>query len=304
MKEYDVAIIGGGVAGFGAALYTGRFALKTILFSETRGGAIVLTAEVENYPGLEKNTGTELAEKIMKHAEKFGAEIKDERVENVEKEGEKFKLKTKAGEYTAKTLIFATGTTWKKLGVPGEKEFANRGVHYCALCDGAFYKGKIIGVVGGGDAAAKEALLLTKFAKKVYMFVRKDKLRAEPINLERAEENEKLEIITGVNVKEIKGEGKVTHVVLDREVEGSKEFKLDGLFVEIGHIPLSKLAKGLGVELNEKGEIVVNRNAETNVKAVYAAGDVVDSKFKQAITGVAEGVTAAYSAYQYLEGRK
>ena len=298
---YDVAIVGGGVTGFGAAMYAGRFELKTVVFSETRGGVIILTDIVENYPGFEKLTGFELADKIMKHALKFGAEVKDERVEAVEKWDDGcFRLKTKGGEHCAKTVIFATGTKWRKLGVPGEERYANKGVHYCALCDGAFYKGKVIGVVGGGDSAGKEALLLSTFGTKVYMFVRGEVLRAEPINLTRIQENAKIEVITKANIKEVKGGEKVTHVVLDREVNGSDELKRDGLFVEIGHIPLSELAKGLGVKLNQKGEIEINRDAETNVPGVYAAGDVVDTKFKQAITGVSEGVTACYSAYQYL----
>jgi len=304
VEEYDVAIIGGGVAGFGAAMYAGRFELKTVLFSETRGGTIILTDLVENYPGFEKLTGFDLADKIMKHAIKFGVEVKDERVESLGKEKDgKFVLKTRDKEFSAKAVILATGTKWRKLGVPGEEKYANKGVHYCALCDGAFYKGKVIGVVGGGDSAVKEALLLSTFGTKVYMMARGEKLKAEPVNMKRLEKNGKIEVLTKVNVKEVAGKEKVTHVVLDREVNGSKELKLDGLFVEIGHLPLSELAKGIDVELNKKGEIIVNREGKTNVPGVFAAGDVVDTKFKQAITGVSEGVTAAYSAYQYVESK-
>ena len=298
---YDVAIVGGGVTGFSAAMYAGRFELKTVVFAETRGGTIALSPAVENYPGFEKISGFELAEKIMNQALKFGAELRDERVEKVEKRKDgRFTLTTKRGEYCAKTVIFATGTTWRKMGVPGEEKYANKGVHYCALCDGAFYKGKIIGVVGSGDSAIKEAVLLSGFGSKVYLLIRGDKPKAEPMNTERLNGNAKIEMLTKVCIKEVKGSERVTGVVLDREVNGSRELKLDAVFVAIGHEPLSGLAKSLGAKLNEKGEIVVNRDMETDVAGVFAAGDVVDSKFKQAVTGVGEGVTAVHSAYAYL----
>ncbi len=299
---YDVAIIGGGVTGFSAAMYAGRFELKTILFAETRGGTIVLSPAVENFPGFEKIVGYELAEKIMNQALKFGTEVKDEKVEAVEKSKDgHFKLKTKRGEYCAKTVIFATGTAWKKMGVPGEEKLSGKGVHYCALCDGAFYKGKVIGVVGSGDSAVKESVLLSGYASKVYLLIRSDKLKAEPMNIERLKGNAKIEMLTKVCIKEVKGEERVTGVVLDREVNGSRELKLDAVFVAIGHEPMSELAKSLGAKLNAKGEIIVNRDMETGVDGMFAAGDVVDSKFKQAVTGVAEGVTAVHTAYEYLK---
>ncbi len=301
---YDVAIIGGGVAGFGAAMYAGRFELKTLVLAAMRGGAIINTDLVENYPGFESIGGFELAEKLMKHAEKFGAQVKDERVEKVErcKDG-CFSVVTGAGSYCAKTVIFATGSEWRKLGVPGEKEFANRGVHYCALCDGAFYKGKVIGVVGGGNGATKAAMLLSNFGSKVHVFVRGDRLKADPVNIKKIEANPKIAVHFKVNVKEVKGAGKVMGVMLDKEIGGLKELKLDAVFVEIGQIPLSGLAKELGVKLNEKGEIMSDRQARTSVEGIYAAGDVVDTAFKQAITGVSEGVLAAYSAYRHLEDK-
>ena len=301
---YDIAIVGGGVAGFGAAMYAGRFELKTVVFAEMRGGTIINTDIVENYPGFESIGGFDLAEKVMKHAEKFGAQVKDERVDKISKcKDGCFQLTTKSGSYCAKTVIFATGTEWRKLGVPGEKEFANKGVHYCALCDGAFYKGKVIGVVGGGDSAAKEALLLSNFGSKVHMFVRGEKLRAEPVNLKKMEQNPKVEVHLKVNVKEVKGDQKVTGVLLDKEIGGATELALDAVFVEIGHLPLSSLAKELGVKLNAKGEIPIDRESKTNLEGVFAAGDVADTVFKQAITGVSEGVIAAYSAFKHLEDK-
>lgn len=303
---WDIAIIGGGVSGYAAGLYAGRFELKTIVFSPEPGGVIVKTDIVENYPGFELITGFDLAQKIQLHAEKFGVITNDYKVDQIERaENGHFLIKTEEKTHEAKTIIIATGTKWKMLGVPGEEQYANRGVHYCALCDGAFYKEKVVGVVGGSDSAAKEALLLTSWAKKVYIIYRGEKIRPEPVNYTKVMANQKIEIIYQTNVKEINGDGnKVTRVVLDKDYDGKKELALDGLFVEIGHLPLSDLAKGLGVVLNKKGEIVIDKDSLTNVPGVYAAGDVADREFKQAITGVAEGVAAAYAAYQFLENKK
>lgn len=299
-KDYDMIIIGGGVVGFATAMYAGRLGLKTLVVSEIRGGTIILTDIVENYPGFKKLTGIELAQKIEEHAREYGIEVVDERAERVGKSGSAYRVEAGGKGYIGKTVVFATGTKWRKLEVPGEEEFANKGVHYCALCDGAFYKGKVIGVVGGSDSAAKESLLLSTYGSKVYIFARGERIRPEPVNLERVKANPKIEVVTKINIKGIKGDKKVTHVVFDRELNGSRELALDALFVEIGHIPLSELAVELGVELNGKGEVKIDRLSRTNLPGVYAAGDVADSEFKQAITGVAEGVNAAYSAYEHV----
>ena len=182
----------------------------------------------------------------------------------------------------------------------GAEEFKSKGVHYCALCDGALYKDKVVAVIGGSDTAAKEALLLAQHAKKVYIIYRKEKIRAEPINLKLIEKNNKIEIINNTNVVEILGDKLVNKVILDKEYNGSRELTLNGIFGAIGHIPLSDLAVKLGVKINNKKEIMIDRESKTNVKGIFAAGDVVDSGFKQAITGVAEGVVAAHSAYSYI----
>lgn len=298
--KYDTIIIGGGIAALGAAVYCGRFQLKTAVIAEKLGGTIMLTDDVSNYPGFDKITGMDLFEKVKKHAKEYDIDIIEKRVEKVKKGSGCFKISTNEKTYETKTIIIATGTQWRKLNVPGEKEFTNRGVHFCALCDGALYKDKILGVVGGSDSAAKEALLLTKYGKKVYIIYRKEKIRAEPINLKKVEADKKIEIINNTNVKEIKGDKFVKKVILDKPYKGSKEFKLDALFIEIGHIPISELAKQIGAKTNEKNEIIVDRDSKTNIKGVFACGDVVNSKFKQAITGVAEGVIAAYNVYQYI----
>lgn len=300
MTNYDVIIIGSGVSGLAAAMYAGRFGLKTLVVGDSTGGTINLTDDIENYPGFKSIKGMALADAIRDHAKEYDIEIIQDKVTEVKNCKACFDVMVKDKRFNGKTLIFSTGTEWRKLGVPGEKEFTNKGVHYCALCDGAVYKDKIIGVVGGSDSAAKEALLLTQYGKKVYIIYRKEKIRAEPITDKKVSGNKKIGVISNTNVTEIKGDKFVNSVMLDKEYKGSKEFKLDALFIEIGHVPLSGLAKSIGVKLNEKNEIVTDEDSKTNVKGVYAAGDVVDSKFKQAITGVAEGVIAAYNVYQYI----
>ncbi|NQV09036.1 FAD-dependent oxidoreductase [Candidatus Woesearchaeota archaeon] len=298
---YDTIIVGAGVAGLGAAMYSGRFGLKTLLIGETMGGTIILTDTVENYPGFKKLTGMELADKLKEHALEYDVEVKEQKVVDIEKKEDGFVVKTAKEEFETKTVIYATGTKVKKLGAKGEEEFSNKGVHYCALCDGPVYQDKVIGIIGGSDSAAKEALLLTQYGKKVYIIYRKEKIRPEPINAERVDKNDKIEIINNTNVVEIKGDKFVESVVLDKEYKGSKELKLDAVFIEIGHIVLTDLAKKLGVELNKKNEIIIDREAKTNLSGFFAAGDCVDTVFKQAITGVGEAVSAAYSAYQYVK---
>lgn len=300
-KKYDLIIIGGGASGFGAALYAGRFLMKTIVIAESIGGTITLTDDIANYPGFASISGAELAKKIEQHAREYGVDVIENRAESVEKCNDGcFRVSAGGSYFHSKALIFATGTEWKKLNVPGEKELAGKGVHYCGLCDGAFYQGRTVGVVGGSDSAAKESLLLANYAEKVYLFVKGERLRPEPINLKKVSENRKIEVITNISIKEIIGNKFLEKVILNREHNGSREFRLDGLFIDIGRLPLSGLAKGLGVRLNEKGEIMIDRNSGTNIDGVYGAGDVTDTPFKQAVTGVGEGVTAAFSAYHYV----
>lgn len=307
-NNYDFVVIGAGVSGLAAGMYGARLGLKTLVLGTTHGselpvgGVITTTDTVENYPGFIKLTGTELAEKIEAHAKSYDlVEIKEEKVESVDKKGKEFVIKTKKAEYVGKTILFATGTKWRKLDVPGAKEFENKGVNFCALCDGPLFKNKITAVIGGSDSAAKDALVLAEPAKKVYIIYRGEQIHPEPVNMERIKANKKIEIVNNANVMEIKGGQFVESIILDKEINGNRELKLDGVFVAIGHIALSDLAKGLGVKLNKSGEIVINhKTSETNIPGVYSAGDVADKPFKQAITGVAEGCTAAYSAFEYI----
>ena len=327
-ENYDLIIIGAGGTGLAGAMYGARLGLKTLVLGATCGfelpvgGVITTTNVVENYPGFIRLTGAELAEKIEKHARSYDlVTIKEEKVIEIKKQNAGpqtslskdqtksknfFKVKTEKTEYITKTIIFATGTKWKKLpdNVKGAKEFENKGVNYCALCDGPLYKNKIVAIVGGSDSAAKDALVLAEHAKKVYMIYRGEKIHPEPINFERVKANKKIEIINSTNIKEIRGDSLVREVVLDKPYKKSKILKLDAVFVAIGHIILSELAKTLGVKTNEKEEIITDKTASTNIQGVYAAGDVANTPFKQLITGVAEGCVAAYSAYEYITKNK
>ncbi len=302
---YDVAIIGGGVAGFSAAMYCGRLKLSTLLIVESRGGTILLTNHVTNWPGIKAISGMDLATNIEEHAKEYKPDIVDAKAVKAEKTKDGFSITDADGKtYLSRTLILATGSATRKLNIPGENELENKGVHSCALCDGVFYRDKTIAVIGGSDSAVKEALLLTQWAMKVYMIYRGEKVRAEPINLERVLANEKIEIVNNTNVKEFAGNGKLEKLILDKPYKGSNEFKVDGAFVEIGRTPNSELARQLGVKLNEKGEVMINRHAETSAPGVYACGDVADTIFKQAIVGAGEAVLASYCAYEYLQGKK
>lgn len=309
-KNYDFIILGAGVTGLAAAMYGARLGLKTLCLGASHGtelpvgGVITTTNVVENYPGFIRLTGTELSDKIRDHALSYDlVEIKEEKVEGVEKKKDLFIVKTKKNVYAGKTILFATGTKWKKLpeSVKGSKEFENRGIAYCALCDAVLFRGKIVSLVGGSDSAAKDALVLAEHVKKCYIIYRGEQIRPEPINMARVLATKNIEIINKTNIVEIKGDQFVKSVILDRPYKGSNELAVDGVFVAIGHISLSDLAKHLGVKINEKGEIIIDhKTSETNVKGIYAAGDVADKPFKQAITGVAEGCTAAYSAFEYI----
>jgi thioredoxin reductase (NADPH) len=301
---YDVIIIGGGVAGLGAAVYSARFELKTLVLAGELGGLLQQTHTVENYIGFKSIGAQELTKNIINHAKSYKqVTVKEEFAKNVTN-GKTFKVKTNKGSYEGKTIIFATGSFHRELNVPGEKEYRGKGVSYCGTCDGPLFAGKTIAVVGGADSAAKEALLLAQYAKKVYIIYRGERIRAEPITTEQVEKHNKIEIIYKANIKKVKGEKFVTHAILDNPYKGNKELKLDGLFIEIGYIPKTELAEKISVKLNKKHEIIINKHSETNVAGVFGAGDCTNSDFKQAITGVAEGVRAAERAYNFIQNSK
>ena len=296
-KTYDLIVLGGGPTAIGCAIYAARFALNVLIVGKTFGGLIATTHLVENYPGIASTSGQGLMDMFKEHMNSLSIPYITDEIRSIENADEHFILHSFFQKFKAKSVVIATGSERKKLGIPGEEKFAGRGVSYCATCDGPFYKDKVVIVVGGSDSAAKEALFLSQNVKKVYIVYRGEEIRAEPINKKRVYENEKIEIIYKTNIVEIKGDTSVKSVIFDN----GKEFDIDGVFIEVGSIPNSDLAKRISVKTDEKDEIVINRKSETNIPGIFAAGDVADAPFKQAITGVAEGVIAAYSAFDYVK---
>ncbi|BDG81689.1 thioredoxin reductase [Bacillus subtilis] len=302
-KIYDVIIIGAGPAGMTAAVYTSRANLSTLMIERgIPGGQMANTEDVENYPGFESILGPELSNKMFEHAKKFGAEYAYGDIKEIV-DGKEYKV-VKAGskEYKARAVIIAAGAEYKKIGVPGEKELGGRGVSYCAVCDGAFFKGKELVVVGGGDSAVEEGVYLTRFASKVTIVHRRDKLRAQSILQARAFDNEKVDFFWNKTVKEIHEEnGKVGKVTLVDTVTGEEsEFTTDGVFIYIGMLPLSKPFENLGIT-NEEGYIETNDRMETKVEGIFAAGDIREKSLRQIVTATGDGSIAAQSVQHYVE---
>lgn len=297
---YDLIIIGSGPAGLSSGIYAGRYKLKTLIIGNETGGMLIEAHNVENWPGFKSISGYELMKRIEEQVKSLGIEIKTDLIKEIKKEKEGFTLKSEKNSYNGKTIILALGSNKNKLNVKGEKEFLGKGVNYCATCDAPMYKDKIAVVVGGSNSAATSALLLSKYAKKVYILYRKNEIRSEPILVEQIKKNKKIEIINNVNIKEIKGDRFVKSVLLDN----NKEMKTDGVFIEAGYVPSSKLASDLRIKLNEKGEIIVDSLGRTNVEGVYAAGDVTNVPLKQATVASSNGIIACYSAYKFIKGLK
>ncbi|TMC53863.1 MAG: thioredoxin-disulfide reductase [Chloroflexi bacterium] len=305
MSEYDVIIVGGGPAGLAAALYTARMNLKTaVLDRGPLGGQLLNTELVEDYPGFDSILGSELAMKMGEHARKFGVEVRDfEPVHEIDVEGNTKVVRLESGEeLRAPALIMAAGGLPRYLQVPGEKELSGRGVSYCAVCDGAFFKGQELAVIGGGDAAVEEGDFLTRYASKVYILHRRSELRAQPILIERARENKKIEFIFDAHVKEIEGDAKVQAVRYEQH--GTvKELKVGGVFIFVGFVPNSALLK-VHVDHDQAGYILTDRNMQTSVDGIWAVGDVRAQLTKQIATAVGDGTTAAVAASQYITSLK
>lgn len=305
-KIYDVVIIGAGPAGMTAAVYTSRGNLSTLMIERgIPGGQMASTEEVENYPGFETILGPELSTKMFDHAKKFGAEYAYGDVTEII-DGEEYKtIVAGKKQYKTRTIILATGAEYKKMGIPGEAELGGRGVSYCAVCDGAFFRNKNLIVVGGGDSAVEEGIYLTRFAEKVTIVHRRDELRAQKIIQDRAFANDKIDFIWNSTVKEINDAGgKVGSVTLVNTQDGSEStVEADGVFIYIGTVPLTKPFESLGI-LNEAGYILTNDNMETAVPGIYAAGDVREKTLRQIVTATGDGSIAAQAAQHYIEELK
>ncbi len=298
-----VVIIGSGPAGLTAALYAGRANLEPLVIRGLQpGGLIATTNEVENYPGfVESIGGFDLADNMEKQAARFGAQFLDALIEKVDLSVRPFRLTTDGGEtVTADSLIIATGASPRKLGVPGEEKLANRGVSYCATCDGFFFRGKKVVVVGGGNSALDEGLFLTRYVSELTIIHRRDTLRADPVLQERAFANEKIRFVWDSVVEEILGDDKVTGVRVRNLKTGEvSTLEADGVFPYIGHIPNTWLFKGQ-LDMDENGYLLADSRTRTNVPGVFAAGDVVDHVYRQAVTAAADGCKAAMEATWFL----
>ncbi len=297
-----VIIIGSGPAGFAAAIYTGRAQLEPLVIAgPALGGQVAISSEIGNYPGFPEDiNGAELAQLMQRQSERFEARIEMDIVTGVDLSSRPFKVETYGGELETQSLILASGASPRKLGIPGEAELSGRGVSYCATCDGFFYMGKEIVMVGGGDAAVEEAIFLTRFASKVRVIHRRDRLRAERLLQEQAFRNEKIEFVWDTVVPEIVGEDSVTGVKLQNVKTGEERLlSTDGVFIAIGYVPNTGFLAGQ-LELNDNGYIVADDDGRTNVEGVWAAGDVADWTYRQIATSVGAGCKAALQVEHYI----
>lgn len=302
--DYELAIIGAGPAGYSAAIYAVRAGIKTLVLDKGFGGGLAsISPNIENYAGFESISGMDLAEKMKKHASKYTKINLNEEVEDIVKKDDGFEIKTNKKKYKLKAIIICTGTEYRKLNTPGEKELVGKGVSYCATCDGFFFKDKIVAVVGGGNSALIEAIYLKQIGcREVYVIHRRDQLRAEKAYVNEAIKKG-VKIIYNTHVEEIKGKNRVDFLeVHDVKTNTKSKINLDGVFISIGEEPQNKLAKKLGVKLDEKGFIIVDRQMRTNIKGLYAAGDITGG-LRQVITAAAEGAIAALSSTEAV-GKK
>jgi thioredoxin reductase (NADPH) len=300
----NVIVIGSGPSGYTAALYTARASLEPLVFegSVTAGGALMNTTEVENFPGFRDGImGPALMDEMRAQAERFGAELVADDVVEVDLTGDVKVVTTATGTFRARSVILATGSGYRKLGLPREEELSGRGVSWCATCDGFFFREQAIAVVGGGDSAIEEATFLTRFGSKVYLIHRRDELRASKIMQERAFNDPKLEIIWNSEIAEINGDERLESVTLRDTVTGdTRPLEVTGLFIAIGHDPRSELLTGQ-VDLDDNGYVLVDHpSTRTNIPGVFAAGDLVDHHYRQAITAAGTGCAAALDAERFV----
>ena len=297
----DICIIGAGIAGLTAALYAQRAGLRAVVIErEIYGGQIVQSGEVDNYPGIAHTDGVTLANSLYEQATAQGAEVRFENVEKVESDGNgKFTVKTSAGEYSPKSVIFAGGATHRKLGCKGEQEFAGRGVSYCATCDGAFYRGKTAAVVGGGNTALEDAMFLANMCEKVYIIHRRNEFRGDRVLSDAVLANPKIEAVLDAQLEEITGEGKVEQLRVVYRDGSRRELEVNGVFIAVGIVPDCSAVSEL-TELDEGGYIVAGEDGVTQCKGLFVAGDCRTKPLRQLVTAAADGANAAFSAANYI----
>lgn len=301
MKKYPLAIIGAGIAGLTASLYASRYVIKHALIGRVPGGKGLDAVSVENYPGFKKISGSELMQRIKEQVLEYKPDFYQEEVKDIKETKTGFRLILSSQEQIrANFLILALGTKRRRLNVKGEREFLGKGIHFCAICDGYFYKDKDVLVVGGGNAGVTAALMLSDIAHRVYLVQADDKLRATPIWQKKIEKKMNIEVILSNTIEAFVGSEKLEKVILANPYSGSKELRVDGVFIEIGSLPNSGLAKKLGLDLDKKGYIKVKNNQQTSHPKVYAAGDVTTAfkHFQQLLISASEGAVAADSLYQ------
>jgi len=299
---YDLIIIGAGPAGMTAGIYGVRREMKTLIIGRDLGGQLVWAREIENYPGFEKITSFELINKIKQQVVNFGAEFRNDEVKKIERDpGGHFILYTNRETFQAKTIIIAMGLSPRRLAVPGEQEFNGRGVSYCANCDGPFYKGKTVAIIGGGNSALDAAEVLSKIAQQVYLIHRSDKLRAFEVLVDEVKNRSNIKMLLDTEIRNIIGDQQVKQIeIINNKTSQESIIDVDGIFIEIGRIASTDLVADFVVR-NEQNQIVVNSKGETKTPGLFAAGDVTDSEFKQITIAMGQATTAALSAYQYLQ---
>lgn len=301
-KIYDLIIVGAGPAGLAASIYASRYKLDHLVFGIAPGGQVAEIHSLENFPGFVSITGADFVARMVEQVENFGVKIFHESVSEIKNSGEVFSVITSGKSYETRAVLLTMGAEYKKINIPGEKEFTGKGVSYCATCDAAFFKEKTVTVIGGGNSAAVTALELIEHAAKVYVIFRRQKMTAEPYWVEKIFKNSKIELVPETNVIEIKGTSKVEKVILDKPRDDKTFLPADGVFVEIGSEPGASLAQHLGVALDADRYVIVAPNMETSIPGVFAAGDITtgSNKFRQVLTACAEGSVAAASVYKKL----
>ncbi|MBI4091513.1 FAD-dependent oxidoreductase [candidate division WWE3 bacterium] len=307
--DFDLLIIGGGAAGLSAAIYAVRYNLSTVVVSFDFGGQVLDTGEIENWPGTRSILGHELSHAYENHARALGANLVYGLVKSIKPVDGGFEVEVDSQNVRSlfvKTVIMSAGAKHRKLGIEGEQELAGRGISYCVTCDGPFFKNKEVAIIGGGDAAVTGAIDMTVHASKIYLIHRREEFKAKPAYVDMARSNPKIEVITNINVVKAQGEKRLEGIVLDRPYKGSDQLKVEGLFIEIGFLPETQLAKDLGIKFDDQGYVDVAKDQSTNIPGIFAAGDITNAsnRFAQLVTAAAEGSIAAVAAFRYVQGLK